>query len=124
MGVKLCFSAGSCAVALLSYDYVSLQPFKASTRSTRSRASRRLEVWTASTRGCLPVVTAISTRPPLPSTTCRPAPDLRTRTAPTHRPKSSPLSFPHLPFFSLLFHLSFLPSFFPPCFLPFPSSLL
>lgn len=94
------------------------QPFKASTRSTRSRASRRPGAWTASTRGCLPAATATSTSRRPPSTTCPPAPDPRTRTAPTRRPKKKNPSS-SLP--------SFLPSLPRPpsvSFPPFPPSLL
>ena len=91
---------------------VSSQRFKASTLSTRSRASRRPEVWTASTRGCRRAATASSTRSSRPPTTCPPAPGRRTRTEPTHRPESSPAAPPSpllLPFLP-----SFLPSLLPP----------
>lgn len=100
------------SAALLSSTSVSSQPFKASTHSTRSRASRRPEVWTGSTRGCPPAATASNTKPPPAWTTCRPAPGLQKRTAPTHRPRTSPFISP-----LLLLLLSFLP----PSFLLFSS---
>lgn len=90
--------------ALLSSSSVSSQPFKASTHSTRSRASRKPEVWTGSTRGCPPAATASNRRPPPAWTTCRPAPGLQRRTAPMRRPRTSPFISP-----LLLLLLSFLP---------------